>query len=537
MKTAGLLVKIETAVFILCLGYFTCLAGMVGYAAITDPDPNHCRETSPNLLALMINQGENPYELKNLPGSFSTYGPLFYVVTAPFAGDIEASRLSQRIFSVVSVFAFAALFSLTVCRHSKKSLDWLIAFACGLLSTYFIFFSNEFGSKPGNFGLLLAFACFALPYLSKYSYKGILFGLFLGMLAILVKMYYAYAPVLLLVYLFCFVDKLKAVLCGIAFAFIMAAGLGLLELFLPNSISIILSPRFFLAHSYQVAFGRLAQFASAFAPVLILAALVSLTWIYCAAKGGFRLKNLFEFNLLELRKPLFAYEAVPFSLYLTVGVFAVYMKTLAGHTGNGLIYVSHTFLPYLFWFVIESIQKTYRHSINNKNICRQIYLAAMPLIMVQMLLLWGGLDRQYDNYAQSFAKDWALIEKYLKHSQNTLGNRLTSFAEMKLGKTPHEYGQTEFAIFITSERYPDYKKHIEDYYAAIKNQVARGEFDLIILMDAKTPEQSFNTYVKAKFVMQHGYAPFKSFPLNTTIYKNLVHLFVKKSELAKWQAL
>ena len=537
MKTSSLLLKFETAVFVLCLGYFIYLAGMVGYAAITDADPNHCRETSPNLLALMINQGENPYELKNLPGAFSTYGPLFYVVTAPFADNIQASRFYQRFFSVASVFVFALLFSYTVCRHTKKPLDWVTAFACGLLSTYFIFFSNEFGSKPGNFGLLLAFACFGLPYLSNYSYKGILFGLFLGMLAILVKMYYAYAPVLLLVYLFCFVDKLKAVLCGIAFAFIMAAGLGLLELFLPNSISIILSPRFFLAHSYQVAFGRLAQFGSAFAPVLLLAVLVSLTWVYSAAKDGFRLSDLFEFNLLKLKSPLFAYEAVPFSLYLTLGAFAVYMKTLAGHTGNGLIYVSHTFLPYLFWYLIEAIQRTYRHSAKYNSLCRHIHLAAIPLIIVQILMLSGGLDRQYDNYAQSFAKQWALIEKYLKHSRNPLGNRLTSYPELKLGKKPHEYGQTEFAIFITSERYPDYKKHIEEYYADIKKQVARGEFDLIILMDAKTPEESFNTYVKANYVMQHGYAPFKSFPLNTTLYKNLVHLFVKKSELAKWQAL
>lgn len=491
----------------------------------------HGRETIENVIPLTLHQGGNPFSLEHEPAMFSAYGPLFYLLAAPFSPTLAQARHAERLLGVLSALAFPLVFCM--CVGPRRRFDPLVLTA-GFFATFFIYLSNECGSKPGNLAMLLAFVGLAYPWRTGFRTGHVLLGLLAGTAAAFMKSFFVFSPLLLLAYLFCFVSKRRAGICLAAFAGMAAALILVLEALWPNSCSSTVYTSCFLQQDIRMLVFNLTVFGSQFCVLaLVLLFLLGHLALRRAPKDTATPGPVSRLDLRNGDVPLLGFR-LDYPLYLLLATALGYCLTLGQHMGNKTVYLSQMVMPSLLWWMTAHASELLarRSAALGGQTSRWRY-ALLGAFTLQTILLYPLLDNMVSVYTADRAAPWEKLESYLDYAGSVMGNRMTAHLLLGRGRSPLQYGQTEFARYSDSLRYPGWKDHCLAYFDQRRQEVAAGRYDLIVLLRGRA--EIDNAFVDEGQVLHAGYALLTRFPVDSVLYSYTMYLYVRAGDLPRWR--
>lgn len=528
LKRYSFLLKKYSLFFLLiiCL-LFTIKAIHVTFTQVIDEDPNHCREAAENIIPLLINEGVNPFCADYSPPVFATYGPVSALIAAPFSHNINDARLIQRIFSGLSLFLVVILMC-WACNSPPYSASKMGLFlSCSLMILPPVFISNEIGSKSGNIGLLLAMASVVVPFKFNYNYLALAFGSICIALSIYTKTYYLFFAPILPIYLL-FYSKIRA----ITSAFLLILSLVLLGLIFEFSFPNSLAP-IFTAHN-QIELSN-AHFISNLKYTWHFYGFFFLISLFFYTKFAMTIfKETKKVDFRKLDEPAIALlqphpELLPF--LSSVILLVLYCITIGRHTGNGIVYVSHTFLPFIAWFTAVSLQKIYSQCSKSHGLALLVFV----FIFILALQLFT-LNRSFNlnQFKPSYKVDRDKLQVFIDASQNPLGNRLTAYQEHESGKTPEDYGLTEYFksnLIIRDSKGFYHKNPFKLYVEQIQESLITQKYDLVICLNGA------NIYTNSEWLLNNGYVEIYKQRFRTSLYHYTLSYFAPFNLINNWHEL
>jgi hypothetical protein len=510
----------------ICL-LFTIKAIHVTFTQVFDEDPNHCREAAENIIPLLINEGVNPFCADYSPPVFATYGPVSALLAAPFSHNMNAARKTQRIFSGLSLFLVIILMCWGCNSSPYSALNLGLILICTLMILPPVFISNEIGSKSGNIGLLLAMASVVVPFKFNYKYQALAFGSICLALSIYTKTYYILFSPILPIYLL-FYSKIRAITSALLLILSLVLFGFIFEFFFPNSLAPIFTAHNQIELSNAHFIGNLKHIWHFYGFFFLI------SFFYYIKFATIIFKEIKRVDFRKLDEPALVLlrphpELLPF--LASVILLVLYCITIGRHTGNSIVYISHTFLPFIAWFTAVSLQKIYSQCSKSHGLA----LLMSGIIFIPALQLYA-LNRSYNlnQFEPSYKVDRDKLQVFIDASQNPLGNRLTAYQEHEYGKTPEDYGLTEYFKsnrIITDSKGLIHFNPFESYVALIQESLLAHNYDLVICLNGT------NIYTNSEWLLNNGYVEIYKQRFRTSLYHYTLSYFAPFNLINNWHEL
>lgn len=204
---------------------------------VVSPAPQEMREGAILWITRLLLEGRNPYTLAELPASTNAYGIAYHLVVLPFARLFGNGYTVHR---AVSAAAIAGSCALIYRLLRRKGTDRVLA-AVGVMLFYAssLYFVAPL-ARPDGLGVLFCIASITWLFVEDLTPRWFLVGLAFAMLALLTKVYLAFPPFVISLYVFLFVSPKRGLIYGLTTIGVSIAVLLIATMFYPAYISVSL---------------------------------------------------------------------------------------------------------------------------------------------------------------------------------------------------------------------------------------------------------------------------------------------------------
>ena len=216
---------------------------------IVSPAPQEMREGAIIWITRLVLEGRNPYALSELPASTYAYGIVYRLAVLPFARIFGNGFTVHRVVSAVAIAGACALLYRLLRREGTRpvpSRDRRDA----VLRLVGVFVAPL--ARPDGLGVLFCLASITCLFTEDLTPGWFVAGLVFGLLALLTKIYLAFPPFLMALYLFLLVSPKRGLIYGLATLFAAVAALLTMTLFYPAYISMSIVENMNSAAYYNV---------------------------------------------------------------------------------------------------------------------------------------------------------------------------------------------------------------------------------------------------------------------------------------------
>lgn len=216
---------------------------------IVSPAPQEMREGAIIWITRLVLEGRNPYVLSELPASSYAYGIVYRLIVLPFARIFGNSYTVHRAVSAVAIASACAVLYRLLRREGTR----LVLAAVGVMLFYAssVYFVAPL-ARPDGLGVLFCLASIACMFTGELAPGWFVAGLIFGLLALLTKIYLAFPPFLMSLYVFLFVSPRRGLIYGMTTVAAAVVALFIMTLFYPAYISMSLVDNMNSAAYYNV---------------------------------------------------------------------------------------------------------------------------------------------------------------------------------------------------------------------------------------------------------------------------------------------
>jgi hypothetical protein len=435
-------------------------------------------------------KNENPYDIKFQPQYTYNYGFLYPLTTSFFARYYGNSLAVHRWVSYACILMTCLLvfFSLI---HLK--VNTVLSFAAAVILHQSLIYNGLTSiARPEGLGILLYVTGILLVWRFKFSTISLIACVVTGIFGYLTKPYYSFAIPAIILYLFLFISKKKAVMFAV-----MSLLLIIVMIFIVNmSYDTFFNNTFFVHLNYsdfnmRHMLSQVILYVKINAVLLIVISLSAAILLsgYSNSRNGntFVIKNFWlklkEAKFQKWNEPIFKTDAdmlFGFVMILSVTIFVFY---LGGNTGSdNAAYLFHLSFPFLILTAFQLANKVRSY--------------AFDITIVLIFTLGVQFKPRSFKYTKQIEKS-RKIEDIISGKENILNSAETVSIiidqEKKLYNSGHtEYfqnGQSELSGFLgmtenTLMRNTEFKNEIS-------NKIALKEFDLILVSETISSFEEF----------------------------------------------
>lgn len=488
--------RIFLIIFSSLLLYFCIHLLRYHYLLVSFPYSLEYREGAVLFTTDLLLNGENPYSLQKMPTAMNVYGINYHFVVYTFAKLWGATFLVHRTVSAVFLILSCILFFQILRRHQ---INVVYSFSAVLILYASLLYRYTPLARPDGLGFFLFLSSMFIPWLQKYSTRSLLISAVVGVAGFYTKAYYVLSIPYLVMYLFLFVSKKKAILYGSFSALLL-----LLTAFVTNEIFETYFVNTFFNH-INVATNDINQLRLQLALFLIFNSGLVLLFIMCSTLSVFDktigdfggslrfdavLKNLIrQINVLNCDKP-FLGTAFPLSLYALVLSFGLFYFKLGRHNGNMMTYAYQLITPFFLLFTYSLLNSPLKNLRSAKLINNHGYVLFMPCILLSLYLLWSSASALKDSSDWLSMEEWRHIEKTTHSYKNILNSPVIVSILMEQNKVAYDAGQMEYFQY---SHYPsgwldglllsntEISEQWHGYEAFVRQAVRQRAFDAVMV--------------------------------------------------------
>lgn len=427
-------------------------------------------------------KNENPYNIIFQPQNTYAYGFLYPLIVSPAAEIFGNTLAVHRWVTYIFILLTCLLIFLTLLR---MKVNLFFSFTAAIIIHQSLVFNGLSSiARPEGLGIFLYLLGIILPWRYNFSKLSLAASIILGIAGYLTKPYYILVIPCILIYLFIFVSKRKALIYGIT---------SLLSVFLMAVIANVFYETYhnntFFHHNNTASykFNYMTEQLLSYSNVnIFLLAVIFLSFIIFI-KNTFVHQKIIQndntgnkfifsknFNILK-NEPLLntRYDLLfAFVVFFTVLLFVI---KLGGHQGNFkgayLFHLTSSFLILLTFQLIKS----------NKNIIYQLVVTL--ILIVTLLTQFKPADAELDKQIN----DCKITEDVIAKSNNVLNTSETVSIMIQQHKPVYDSGHSEY--FFTGinklSNYLNISKDVEkrnnDFMKELNEKISNKEFDLVLI--------------------------------------------------------
>ncbi|MBD3272678.1 MAG: hypothetical protein GF384_09105 [Elusimicrobia bacterium] len=485
---------------------------------IVSPLPSEYREASVLLTTDALLRGENPYDLDLQPLYTNVYGILYPLIVTPCAAVFGNTLSVHRVVS--GFFIFCACILVYVVMHKRGvpiayALAGVFIFYCSCL-----FFTTP-GARPDSCGLVLFLCSLFIPMLFLFSWGSLAVSILTGVLAFYAKPYFVIGIGYIIIYVFLFISKKKALIAGA-----ITGMTGIIAVLITRFIGECYFNNVIAAHinttSSNPAFARsqLAMFGMYnLGLVLMLAVLggellMRKQWYLWRPNklllSGIKQTIHKSFDIRSLQKPFILHRCgfIVFSFLLSL--ILIYGK-FGQHAGTWMVYLMQLLSPFFIPLVTGLIARK-----------RQWHILWVSLFIFNFFMINKntGLFNQGEPSSQKrTVSQWNRIEQLVMRYDTVFNSPAIVSLLMKHNKRVYDSGQTQYFnhayvpetvfdfVFIDTGMVKD---RYASYIQSLKNAIENKTCDALILTKGRSPlvpesfiEQYYSVADSLPSVMQY----------------------------------
>lgn len=453
---------------LLLLGVGLMVLGCVVMAfCATRPYPLECRENAPLLTTTLMTQGRNPYALAEQPVFINVYGIAYHWVVYPLARLFGSSFQLHRFVSCLFVLLCALAL---VWAMRFDGIGWTLTVPAGAVLIADLSLGLHIVARPDSLGLFLFLLSVIVPYRARFRPSGLLAGGLAALLAFFSKPYFAVGAVFVAGYLVLFVGMRR----GLAFAALFALALTLAGRGIHVLYPCYFTNVFFI--NFNIA-GRdvrhLIVSAGAFAVLQAGAAgiVACRAWRAVAGRKDSLRRQVGPSARERGGGGLFTCASPDFPACLLV-CSCLIMLGMGLHPGQSLLYYHQLVTPFLLWLAFKTA-----HTYSTAG-----WRAAL---LLQVLLTAGYAARKAPRCLKDYTAEWRQVETEMAKYDDVFHCGEIAHIIHKQGKTVYDNSQTRYYQWGTAHNPFAIARAYEDagrrHVRAVKDRVARGEFEVVIL--------------------------------------------------------
>lgn len=351
------------------------------------------------------------FSLEALPVGANPYGALFQYLCYPFAKVFGATLIVHRIVSGICI----ALCCLVVYKWGRKAdLPRTTCLAISCLFYLSLLYGSTPLARPDSLGLLLFLLSLFIPYRFQFSTASLFISIIINVAILYTKIYFLVAPLIISIYLFTFISKLKSLsYSSILFLFIIIA-LNIGENVYPTFINLIFgSMSAAVIYSKGYATRQFLFFSETYAPLMWLSTIILVAT--CIKKYSrikdlmlkMNVRDLFQYiDITHLNYPLISYR-LNFS-HCCLIISGLILALLFGkNDGAWMTYFYQLLSPFLL-LSIGNLYSKYKQNIIFVIIvlictARMFYLYFPTISELMSLNNLSNIDRIIDENQKVFA--------------------------------------------------------------------------------------------------------------------------------------
>jgi hypothetical protein len=436
---------------------------------VTMPIPLDLYEGTMPLITGIIANGDNPYTAPFQPQAADVYPPLYNILVAPLTLFFENDLVLHRAVSAVFILATCGLLGFTCWKQGRDPAH--AAAAAAAVYAGLVFYSTPVASTNAP-GVFLYALSIALPWLTRFSTRGLAAAGVCGLLAFYTKQYFILGVAIVCLYTVLYVSAARAIALGTCFLIALLTSLFIVDRTSP----------YFLDNTL-------------FAGVIAIRSLRSWSMVtlqfreFLGTHGGYLLagvllagRGMVQSGVPAIRwlpegwswqKPLLLPRPGYFTFAFMASTTAVVL-TIGQNPGNFMTYLFQLMAPPLLVGMFGALARVQRS-----------YVWGLPIILF-------GFHQQYTFLPRDFSYDagnWDRIENLVQEADEVLSTQMLVMMLLSHGKPVYQDGHTFYfplaagkpGIFRQRGEHKDvqtvWAAYIEDLY----DKVSRREFDLVIV--------------------------------------------------------
>jgi hypothetical protein len=406
--------------------------------------PLDYRENTDFYRALLVAAGRNLYDRKSLPFSHGQYGFVFDYLAAPLVLLLGPGLAPTRLLTALAIILTSLLMALYAQRRTG---DRLLAFAVFAL-VYVSSFSHPgiFLGFPNALGVFFFLLSVMLPILGGFSAGALAAGIVAALFGFYTKLYFGFGPAFLVAYLLVVRAWSKAAWLALASIITLTISLWLVSRIFPFYFDSTIR----IVGAYPAWDGMWLLVQSIYFLVLQAPLLAFLVWRFWHLPPGRRLALAMGFS------------------GVAAALAVVLLIKLGGNPLQYYLYFYQLLFPFLLLLALDSAGDT-APSRYNLLICLAANIAVMLFLARQHTPLASVAD--------SFAKIEARFPK--DGISHVLLDAPASYYAIAQGQVPVDQGQTEFLKDVIGTPHALYLAEI----AAVEARKRAGFYSLVITDD------------------------------------------------------
>ena len=456
---------VSVAAIAFSIGWILAL-GQGHLVMMMQPGPQELNEPATWYGTWLLDQGRNPFTLKELPGAAQFFSPFYnYVILAlkPILGiDYPAHRIVNFICIVLILWLLGS-------RMRRLGTSWAVVVTSSAL-LYWMFSSNiMITARPDALGLLLFLVALVIPWERDYRPWPVVIGLVIAILAFHCKSYFGVAGAGVLVGVACYRSKGEALVMAAGFFLVLFVTIGLFMHFYP----------FYWAEVFVMTSGTLVGNSNNEMLDRHTIMMVERGWPYMLllsfALGAFIVRYDWKTNLRyarthwrNLRTPLTKQPLPVMGVLLLVHLFIV-QRYMANNGGATFTYHIHLLFP-LAMLMLAGWATTWPRS----------------LIAVIFLVICGNYNFVVPWTPRS-EPSYDLLARRLEPYKYVIGLGSTTDILARQGKTVHNDGFTVFlpyafggGAFGRSKATNALERNFSEMINTVRDDVANRRVDVIL---------------------------------------------------------
>jgi hypothetical protein len=295
---------------------------------IISPAPQEMREGASIWITRLVLEGRNPYALSELPASTYAYGVIYRLVVLPFARIFGNGFTVHRAVSAVAIAGSCVLVYRLLHRTGTRPV--LAASGVMLFYASSLYFVAPL-ARPDALGVLFSLASMTWLFADKVTPLRFAAGLIFALLALLTKIYLAFPPFVIALYVFLFVSPKRGLIYGLTASIAAVAALLTMTLFYPTYINMSVIDNMNSANYYNVDYMKRQTVDWLLYSLPLTVGLVLVLLRTVSNSRGLR----------SLRK-----RPSPFAFGAAANA-AVFFAVFGGHAGAHMTYLFHLVTPLL----------------------------------------------------------------------------------------------------------------------------------------------------------------------------------------------
>jgi hypothetical protein len=449
------------------------------YHLIVFPWPLHYRETTALLSTDLLLHGQNPFSFDVQPVATNVYGIVYTLAVYPVARLFGSGPTVHRAVTGVFILCSCGLLA-GINRRFAVAAAYNAAFVL-LFYAALLFFKTPL-SEPDALGTFLYLCCLFVPVFDGYSTRSLCVSMVIGLIAFYTKQYFILAVPILLLYVFLFVSKKRAIQAGTVFFFLfIGAAVVVHKVFESYFYNTLLMQMSGVADDKEWLLEQLQAFGYySFAPLFLVGAWSVATLGKNRALSFAERKQRFlsALHVTEMRLPFLEASINPAAFASGIVFCLIYLK-LGRQNGAYMTYWFQLLTPLVLIWAASSLRTPER-----------LAVFVIPLLIANLYVA----SREYVNLEEDLSRHngaaWQRAKELVSTHKNILNSALVATLLFEQKKPIYDGGQSMYFICSTLREPPlaplfpqldMITLRYKTFVATVYESIADKRFDLVML--------------------------------------------------------